>query len=272
MSATPPAVPAQLPGETRLPLQAPVFISDLHLCEARPRTVERFLGLIAQIQEQAAELLILGDLFEFWAGDDSLEAGAQRNGDDLVAAEVVDALRRAAERGTRVFVMHGNRDVLLGERFLAQSGARLLADPCVATWGSAAWVLSHGDAYCTLDQPYQAFRRQARDARFQAAFLARSLDERRAMLGQARRMSESGKQQMADEIMDVTPEAIDAALRAAGARRMIHGHTHRPARHDFVLDGEPAVRWVLPDWDADAGVPRGGGLRWSGAALEPFAA
>jgi UDP-2,3-diacylglucosamine hydrolase len=265
-------VPAQLPGEARLELRAPVFVSDLHLCEARGRTVERFLQLLERLPGQAAELLVLGDLFEFWAGDDSLDGAQERAGDDLVAAEVAAALRRVSAAGTRVLLMHGNRDLLLGERFLARCGARLLADPCTANLDGETWLLSHGDAYCTRDQPYQAFRRQARDARFQAAFLARSLEERRALLGQARRMSESGKQRMAEEIMDVTPEAIDAALRSAGARRMIHGHTHRPARHEFELDGAGAERWVLTDWDFDEAPLRGGGLRWTGRRLEAFSA
>jgi UDP-2,3-diacylglucosamine hydrolase len=277
-------VPARLAALDRLALRAPVFISDLHLTGARPRTVARFLALLDALPTRGAELLILGDLFEIWAGDDLLpaprvapaDAADAVARDDQVARDVAQALRALGQRGIPVYLMHGNRDLLLGAGFLQASGAHLLADPCLAVVGAGGdampLLLSHGDAYCTLDLPYQAFRRQARDAQVQAGFLAQPLEARRAMLGQARLRSEAGKQQMAEQIMDVTPAAIDAALRAAGVRRLLHGHTHRPGRHDFLLDGEAAVRWVLPDWDLDGGAPRGGGLRWRGAALEAFGA
>jgi UDP-2,3-diacylglucosamine hydrolase len=268
-----PPVPARVASIDRLTLQAPVFVSDLHLSSARVRTVERFLRLLAQRGGQAGELLILGDLFEFWAGDDTLE---QHSAEDELARAIAQALQRLAATGTQIYLMHGNRDLLLGEGFLQASGAQLLADPCIATLPgcddapSAPILLSHGDAYCTQDLPYQAFRRQARDPRFQSAFLARALDERRALLGQARQRSEAGKRQMAQEIMDVTASAIDAAMREAGVRSMIHGHTHRPARHEFLLDDQSAVRWVLPDWELDDAPTHGGGLRWHEGKLESF--
>jgi len=285
--AEPPPVPARIEAVQRLRLHAPVFISDLHLTSARPRTVERFLALLARLAGQGGELLILGDLFEIWAGDDLLGAAAPLEAtaatdtaggadDDAVGRAVAQALQRLAQAGTAVYIMHGNRDLLLGTRFLRDSGARLLADPCLAVIGAddaaAPILLSHGDAYCTLDLPYQAFRRQARDARVQESFLVRPLAERRAVLGQARLHSEAGKQRMAEQIMDVTPSAIDDALRAAGVHGLLHGHTHRPARHDFNLDGRAAARWVLPDWDLDGVPPRGGGLRWRDGALETFEA
>lgn len=270
------AVPALAVAAGRVRLQAPVFISDLHLTSARPRTAERFFERVARFGAPNRELVILGDLFEFWAGDDTLAAGAlAAEPDDRLGREVALALKELAARGMRVFVMHGNRDPLLGEGFLQASGAQLLADPCLATLGAGTAqetpvLLSHGDAYCTLDTAYQAFRLQARDARFQATFLARSLDERRAILGQARLQSEAGKRQLAEQIMDVTPEAIDAALRAAGVTRMIHGHTHRPARHELALGGVAGWRWVLPDWEMDEAPARGGGLRWIDGRLQTF--
>ncbi len=265
-----PPVPARVATIDRLALHAPVFVSDLHLTGARTRTVAGFLGLVGQIGGKAAELVILGDLFEVWAGDDALTQA------DSLGREVAHALHALAARGTQVYLMHGNRDLLLGAQFLQASGARLLADPCIAIVGDRVdaadtpVLLSHGDAYCTLDLPYQAFRRQARDAQFQAAFLSRPLAERQALLDQVRMRSEAGKQQMDEQIMDVTPSAIDAAMRAAGVRRMIHGHTHRPALHQFELDGHSALRWVLPDWELDAATARGGGLRWADAALQVF--
>ena len=273
-----PAVPVLSPSLDRVSLRNPVFISDLHLCSARPRTVAAFHALLRSLEQTGLpDLVILGDLFEFWAGDDTLAAAgaAAAAEDDAISARVAQQLKTYAQQGGRVFVMHGNRDLLLGTAFCEASGAQRLADPCIASFDGAALslgtvMLSHGDAYCTLDLPYQAFRQQARNPQFQAMFLTRSLTERRAMLGQARKDSESSKQQTAADIMDVTPEAVAAAMRQAGVPQLIHGHTHRPARHDFTLDGAPAWRWVLPDWDLDAEPPRGGGLHVQDGRLGTF--
>ncbi|HYA66168.1 MAG TPA: UDP-2,3-diacylglucosamine diphosphatase, partial [Burkholderiaceae bacterium] len=234
-------VPAQAATLDRLWLRDPIFISDLHLCAHRARTLQRFFDLLQDIAGRAAELVILGDLFEYWAGDDTLLSSARASAategadDDLVGQRVAQALRRLSERGTAVYLMQGNRDVLLGTEFLEQSGARLLADPTVASIDTCGapdqavltTLLSHGDAYCTLDLPYQAFRRQARNAQFQGMFLSQPLAQRRKLIGQARERSEASKQQTSTQIMDVTPAAIDEALRSAGVRHMIHGHTHR---------------------------------------------
>jgi UDP-2,3-diacylglucosamine hydrolase len=268
------AVPASLRGLEHVDLQAPVFISDLHLSAQRPLTLGRFHAFVDALAAPVAELVILGDLFEFWAGDDAL--GGEEP-DDHVGVGVAHALAQVRARGIAVYLMHGNRDLLLGGDFLARSQAQLLADPAIARIGGAdgsepvSLVLAHGDAYCTLDLTYQAFRRQARDAAFQAGFLRQPLAQRRALIGQARARSEAGKQQMAADIMDVTPEAIATALRTAGLRHMLHGHTHRPAHHAFTIDGSDAHRWVLPDWDLEASPPRGGALQWIGGALQPIA-
>jgi UDP-2,3-diacylglucosamine hydrolase len=267
-----PAVPARIAGLARVALRAPVFISDLHLSTQRPLSLACFHDFLERLAPPAAELCILGDLFEFWAGDDTLQGTEP---DDALGGAVADALARVAGRGIAIYLMHGNRDVLLGSAFLARSGAQLLADPTVATIHTGgeplSLLLTHGDAYCTLDLPYQAFRRQARDAAFQAGFLAQPLAQRRALIGQARARSEAGKQQMPADIMDVTPGAIDGALRAAGLHHVLHGHTHRPAHHAFTLDGAPAHRWVLPDWECEATPRRGGGLRWVPGSALPVA-
>lgn len=266
-------VPVLLPGVERVDLRAPVFISDLHLCVARPATVQRFLAFLDEIAGQTGELLILGDLFEYWAGDDAL---ADSDPDDRLAHEVAGALHALASGGTLVYIMRGNRDVLLGEDFLAASGAQLLADPALARIGTDAsgeeLVLAHGDAYCTFDTAYQAFRKHARDPKYQAEFLSHPLAQRLAMIGQGREQSAAEKRKLAMQIMDVAAGAIDEALRAAGRQTMIHGHTHLPARHDFTLDGRPARRWVLTDWDLEAAAERrrGGGLRWVDGQLETF--
>ena len=183
------------PSLDRVSLRNPVFISDLHLCSARPRTVAAFHALLRSLEQTGRpDLVILGDLFEFWAGDDTLAAAgaAAAAEDDAISARVAQQLKTYAQQGGRVFVMHGNRDLLLGTAFCEASGAQRLADPCIASFDGAALslgtvMLSHGDAYCTLDLPYQAFRQQARNPQFQAMFLTRSLTERRAMLGQARK-------------------------------------------------------------------------------------
>jgi UDP-2,3-diacylglucosamine hydrolase len=240
-------------------LRDPIFISDLHLTQDQPRTVQRFMHLAQAIAPKHRELVILGDLFEYWAGDEEATEG--------IGAVVSGALRSLARAGTAVYLMQGNRDVLLGDGFAQASGAAFLADPCRAVLAGQPTLLAHGDAYCTLDTTYQAFRRRARNRLWQRLFLGAPLGVRRALIGQLRRFSEAEKKRMAAQIMDVTPEAIEQALRSGGVRRMIHGHTHRPDRHHLTVDGQAAERWVLPDWDLDGDPKRAGYLQVSGNEL-----
>jgi UDP-2,3-diacylglucosamine hydrolase len=158
--------------------------------------------------------------------------------------------------------------MLLGGAFASAAGAVLLSDPCRASIDGAPTLLSHGDAYCTRDRAYMVFRNVTRMKAVQRFFLSLSPQRRRALMGQVRRRSEAGKRMLAQDIMDVTPSAIDQALRDAGAQRMIHGHTHRPGLHRFELDGQGAERWVLPDWDFDGAQHRGGFLRLAGGRPE----
>jgi UDP-2,3-diacylglucosamine hydrolase len=255
VDSTPPAL---APTLDRLTLADPLFISDLHLSEAQPRTLARFERFAAEQARAHAELVVLGDLFEFWAGDDAT--------DDPIGNRVETALAGLNAAGVRVYLMHGNRDLLLGRDFAQRAGATLLVDPALADIGGQMVMLAHGDIYCTLDVDYQRFRAQVRNPAFQATFLAKPLAERRAFIGQARAASEAGKQRKALEIMDVTPQAVQDAMRSAGVTRLIHGHTHRPATHGFALDGAPSQRWVLPDWDFDATEVRGGFLHGAAAA------
>ncbi len=236
------------------PLADPVFISDLHLAPERPRTLARFLRFLREDAPAHPELVILGDLFEFWIGDD---AGA-------AAAPVIDALAAVARSGQRVLVMHGNRDPLLGSEFARATGATLIADPIVVDLAGTPTLLAHGDAWCTLDVDYQRFRALARQPGFQREFLAKPVEERIAFARGARLQSEHEKSLKAMDIMDVTPEAVVAALRTAQVHRVIHGHTHRPAAHVLEVDGRRAERWVLPDWDLDDSEPRGGFLDFAG--------
>jgi UDP-2,3-diacylglucosamine hydrolase len=232
------------------PLIDPVFISDLHLALERPATLQRFFHFMQADAPRHRELVILGDLFEFWIGDDAAPA----------AKPVIDALAAASKAKQRVFLMHGNRDPLIGHDFARAAGATLLADPIVADVAGTQTLLSHGDAWCTRDVAYQQFRAMARNPDSQRGFLVKSVDERIAMAKGARMLSDTAKSNKAMDIMDVTSEAVVASLTDAGVRRIIHGHTHRPAAHVIDLNGVTAERWVLPDWDLDDAEPRGGYL------------
>lgn len=252
MTALP--VPAQAAQTAAVRLVDPVFLSDLHLSARTPNTLARCIRFLRVHGPRFSELLVLGDLFEFWIGDDAPDPDAVR---------VAACLRALAHDGIRVYLMHGNRDLLIGRAFCKAAGATLIEDPTVATlvrFGDRAALLSHGDAYCLDDVPYQAFRRQVRDPAFQAAFLAKPTAERLAFVRQARTASEEGKADKSMAIMDVRADAIDAALDSAGVDTMIHGHTHRPATHHWTHGGRARTRIVLPDWDLDGAEPRGGTL------------
>jgi UDP-2,3-diacylglucosamine hydrolase len=246
--------PALVARTDRITLNDPVFISDLHLNAAQPATRAAFARFCAEVVPQHKELVILGDLFEFWAGDDD---------PDAVGAEVAGTLAAVADAGVHVYLMHGNRDLLLGSGFCTRAKATLLADPTLALISGQGVLLAHGDAYCTRDTEYMAFRRKARKALFQTLFLAKSLADRRELIGQARATSEARKHSeviKSMEIMDVTPAEIEQAMAHYSVRTMVHGHTHRPATHHHVVDGQGATRWVLPDWDLDSLHERGGYL------------
>ena len=218
-------------------MSAPVyFISDLHLDDSRPRVTEAFEDFLAQ-RRHAAALYILGDLFETWVGDDE---------DSPLIRRVARALRHFSDSGARLYLMHGNRDFLIGERFAARTGATLLEDPTVVEEQGQKLLLMHGDSLCTHDTEYQAFRAHARSAQWQQEILALPLAARREMAAKLRAMSRDAGSRKADDIMDVTEKAVVEALSRTDATALIHGHTHRPARHE----DRAGVRWVLGDWEA----------------------
>jgi UDP-2,3-diacylglucosamine hydrolase len=223
---------------------AALFISDLHLSGERPAINERFFEFLRAQAARAAALYVLGDLFEYWIGDDELDAV---DGDPL-ARSVADALGELSRRGVGVAFMHGNRDFLVGRRFCEVSGARLLVDPSVEEIGGVRTLLMHGDTLCTDDLDYQAWRRTARSREWQQTFLAKTLPERRAALQALREKSKEVVGAKPAEIMDVNDTAVCEALRAHDLTRLVHGHTHRPARHALEVDGRRCERWVLPDW------------------------
>ena len=217
-----------------------LFISDLHLTEERPEANERFIALVEGRARDAEALYVLGDFFEYWVGDDDLE--------DPFIAVIAGLLRELAQRGVRLYFMHGNRDFLVGERFCAATGMQLLADPTVIPLEGTPTLLVHGDTLCTDDLEYQAWRRRARDPAFQAEFLAKPLAERRQAVLEMREKSRLVVQGKTADIMDVNEDTVRQAMRSHGVRRLIHGHTHRPGRHALEVDGERCERWVLPDW------------------------
>lgn len=217
-----------------------LFISDLHLCPGRPASNQLFFDFLEGSARSAGALYVLGDLFEYWAGDDDL--------DDPFNDAVTSALGRLTAQGVGLYVMHGNRDFLLGAAFVRACGAKFLPDPSLVRVCGTPTLLMHGDTLCAGDTAYQAFRAQVRDPAWRNAFLAKPLEERKAMIGQLRARSEQEKEAKPQEIMDAASEAVEAALRQHGFPRLIHGHTHRPARHVHLVDGRTCERWVLPDW------------------------
>jgi len=218
-----------------------LYISDLHLSDDRPQANERFFAFLEKDAGRADALYVLGDLFEYWVGDDEL--------DDPFNAVVAAMFRSLTRAGKKLYVMHGNRDFLIGERFCRETGAAFLADPSVI----GETLLMHGDTLCTDDLDYQAWRRTARSAQWQREFLAKSVLERRSMVRGLRERSKEVIQAKPAEIMDVNEIAVRDALRRHGASRLIHGHTHRPGRHTLEVDGKRCERWVLPDWYGPGG-------------------
>jgi UDP-2,3-diacylglucosamine hydrolase len=221
-----------------------LFISDLHLSAQRPATVDLFLRFLKQVAGGADRLYILGDLFDVWLGDDDHTAPIP---------QIRDAMAKLAARGIPVFLMHGNRDFLIGEDFCRESGCSLLPDPTVIDLAGTATLLTHGDLLCTDDLAYQEARRLLRNEAFISDFLSKPLAERSALAAEYRRQSGETTSLLAEEIMDVNADAVADAMRQQGVRQLIHGHTHRPASHEFTLDGEPARRVVLAEWFEEFG-------------------
>lgn len=217
-----------------------LFISDLHLSADHYGSMAAFQHFIAEFAPQAEALYILGDLFEYWAGDDDVE--------DEFHARVIAALRGLAQRGIRVYLLHGNRDLLMGKALAEACRATLLHDPTLLDLYGTPTLVSHGDMLCTGDTEYQRYRAQVHDADFQRQLLAKPLAERKAYIGQLRSRSTLEKQGKDSAIMDVNDAAVAALLREYRYPRLIHGHTHRPGCHQHRVDGHNCERWVLGDW------------------------
>ena len=237
-----------------------LFVSDIHLSPQMPKTAAAFFGFLAGPARRTRQLYLLGDIFEYWAGDDDL--------DDPFNRSVVDALRAVSDHGVALYWIAGNRDFLVGDAFAQACGATLLPDPFVAEFAGAAGVadaagssktrllLLHGDAQCTDDTGYMAFRAQVRDRNWQLAFLARPLAERKTIIASLREGSRDTQRGKTMAIMDVNGAEIAKLFTQHRVNQMIHGHTHRPAVHRTA----EGVRYVLPDWDCEGDTRRGGWL------------
>jgi UDP-2,3-diacylglucosamine hydrolase len=217
-----------------------LFVSDLHLSSARPHLVAAFHAFVGGPARSAKALYVLGDLFDVWLGDDQLR--------EPLAAAVAAALAELSGRGVPVFLQTGNRDFLLGERFAQACRATLLPDAIVHDVQGTPTLLMHGDLLCTDDVEYQRFRAFRQDATRRRRFLAQPYFVRRMIAAVMRFGSRRATATKSEAIMDVNANAVIAAMREHRVWRLIHGHTHRPARHELTIDGQPCERWVLADW------------------------
>ena len=217
-----------------------LFVSDLHLAAVRPQIYDTFLRFLRNEARQAAALYILGDLVEYWVGDEDAEEDFNRG--------VVAALAELSQSGVPVFLMHGNRDFLIGRKAAKKAGLQLLADPTLIELFGQRTLLMHGDTLCIDDLAYMKARARWRRPLILRGFLALPLALRRHIGAKLRATSERTKRDTASELMDVSDAEVERVLRANAYPRLIHGHTHRPARHEHSLDGYKCERWVLGDW------------------------
>jgi UDP-2,3-diacylglucosamine hydrolase len=224
-----------------------LFISDLHLDAGEPETIRRFVDFVATEARAARALYILGDLFEAWVGDDE---------DDARLAPVQAALADLTRAGVPCSLMHGNRDFLIGPRFCAATGCRLLGDyERIDLYGSTV-LLTHGDLLCTDDTRYMSLRGTLRNPAWQRDFLTKPLAERRKIAADLRQLSAAEIASKSYDIMDVNQTTVANVMREHDVSLLLHGHTHRPAIHNFVLDGRPAARIVLGAWHEGASIVR----------------
>ena len=231
-----------------------LFVSDLHIDAQHREIARQFVGFLEGEAAGADALYILGDLFESWVGDDAPDADQEH---------VIGALAALAGRGVPCFVMHGNRDFLLGPTFCRRAGVQLLPDPVIVTLYGERVLVMHGDALCSDDRAYQRLRATVRDPDWQRRFLKLSVAQRRALAGAARAGSRAHTAQLDEMIADVNATSVAAALRAAGTATVLHGHTHRPGIFPLEVDGRPCSRIVLGDWYSQGSV-----LRWTQSGPE----
>jgi len=216
-----------------------LFVSDLHLDAERPAAIDAFVDFVTREGIKSERLFILGDLFEVWVGDDD---------NDPALTRVIDSIALLRSYEVPCYVMHGNRDFLLGDEFAQRTGAKILTDFVTVDIYGQTILLTHGDLLCTDDTAYMKLRAMVRDPAWQSGFLARPIEERRQIAASLRARSKSETAMKSSEIMDVNQGAVEETLRSHGVDFLVHGHTHRPGVHRFDVDGRPATRIVLGDW------------------------
>jgi UDP-2,3-diacylglucosamine hydrolase len=215
------------------------FISDLHLEETRPDITAIFLKFLCDIGKPDNVLYILGDFFEVWIGDDDLTA---------FNLQIIKALRAASDAGLKIYFMPGNRDFLIGKKFLRMTGCELLPDEYVLNIARRPILLMHGDTLCTGDVNYLKFRRKSRNWFMQKFFLMKKLSTRQLIAANLRAKSKMHTSTVPDHLMDVTQAQVEHVMRKHKVKQLIHGHTHRPESHHFDIDGQAAMRIVLAPW------------------------
>ena len=219
-----------------------LLISDLHLEHGRPDIAAALFKFLEKNSASCGALYILGDLFEVWIGDDEASE---------LSTAVANALKSFNKAGTDIFILHGNRDFLLGDSYAASCGATLIDDSTVIDTPIGPALVLHGDDLCSDDVEYIKFRNTVRKKSWQQDFLSKNLAERRAFADQARQQSQQATSTKKNAIMDVNATSVEQRLRETQQRLMIHGHTHRPQVHELKLGEEKAQRVVLGDWDTN---------------------
>lgn len=216
-----------------------LFVADIHLCRQRPDLTSAFIQFLDNTARTCESLYLLGDIFEAWIGDDYVDPHMQG---------VVQALRRLSEAGVKLFFQHGNRDFLVGQDFASSIGAELLSETKIVDFGKTKALVMHGDQLCTDDTEYQNFRSMVRSAQWQMKFLGQSIAQRLVIAGQLRSASQEKNQLKSAQITDVNQNAVEHCMRDNNVKLLIHGHTHRPAVHQFNSQGQALTRMVLGDW------------------------
>ena len=221
-----------------------LFISDLHLDPIRPQKIDLFIAFTEALSANVNSLFILGDVFEFWNGDDD---------NDEQYKKVMDAIAELSKRNINIYIMRGNRDFLFGKQFEQKTHSILLNDPSVIELNGKNILLMHGDLLCTDDTAYQILRKITNNTLFKKLFSSLPLSWRKSIASQGRKISRSQNQKKSSEIMDVNQSTVENYMKQYSVNELIHGHTHRQAIHHFQLDGKPATRYVLGDWyDSDS--------------------
>ena len=230
------------------------FISDIHISEQYPEIGEQLIDFLENQAQQSDALYILGDLFEYWLGDDDTNPEYKK---------IQSALKLYTDKKTPTYFMHGNRDFLIGKTFANETGITILSDPSIIDLYGEKVLISHGDIFCTDDIEYQSSRKQTRDPNWQKMILGKSLKERKVFAHEARKKSSEYTQRINEILMDVNQSEINKTFKEYDLNQIIHGHTHKPAIHNSMINGEPHKRIVLGDWYEQGSV-----LKWDQSGPE----